>query len=136
MSADGCGEVHIDAEIDIVTIRRTVREVTAELGFGSTDTTRIVTAASELARNVYKYADSGTMRWARIAANGRPGIELVFEDRGPGIADVDQAMVEGYTSSNGLGMGLPGAKRLMDELSVSSDPGVGTTVTVRKWMRG
>ena len=126
--------VLIESEFHIVTVRKTVREVTSKLGFGMTDVTRIVTAASELARNVFRYAGSGCMKWNTINEQGNTGIELTFEDQGPGIADVVQALEDGYTTSNGLGLGLPGTKRLMDELEIKSEEGKGTTVTIRKWL--
>jgi serine/threonine-protein kinase RsbT len=129
------GEVPISSEGDIVMARRVVRETVTSLGFGITDVTRIVTAASELTRNIYSYAGSGVMRWRALDMGGGPGIELTFEDRGPGIADIEQAMGIGYTTGSGLGLGLPGAKRLMDEMEIQSTVGQGTTVTVRKWLR-
>lgn len=94
----------------------------------------IVTAASELARNVFLYAGAGMLRWRALNADGNSGIELVFADSGPGIADVEQALVPGYSTGRGLGMGLPGAKRLMDEMELQTALGQGTTVTVRKWL--
>jgi serine/threonine-protein kinase RsbT len=129
------GEVRIASESDIVTARKIVRAQAAALGFGVTDVTRIVTAASELTRNIYRYAGCGFMRWRCLYAAQDAGLELVFADEGPGIADVDKALESGYTTGNGLGMGLPGAKRLMDELEVCSEVGKGTTITARKWMR-
>lgn len=132
---DTRGEISIRSEGDIVASRKAVRDVAVNLGFGVTDVTRIVTAASELARNSFIYAGAGVMRW-RILSNGcKSAIELVFEDGGPGISDIPLAMQEGYTSSGGLGMGLPGTRRLMDEMEIDSEPGKGTTVTVRKWCR-
>ena len=133
MNAERAGEVRIHSESDIIATRRTVRTVATQLGFGVTDVTRIVTAASELARNVFRYAGSGIMRWQALDTGGRIGIELTFEDRGPGITDIDQAMEAGYTSGGGLGMGLPGAKRLMDEFEIASEIGKGTIVTAKKW---
>ena len=127
------GEVKIETEPDIAAARRTVREVATDLGFGVTETARIVTAASELSRNVYKYAGTGVMRWRALANGSATGLELRFEDHGPGIPDVREALREGYTTGGGLGMGLPGARRLMDELEIQSVVGSGTTVTVRKW---
>ena len=127
------GEVSIKTEGDIVAARRTVREVAAGAGFGVTDVTRIVTAASELARNVFKYAGEGVMHWRRVETSGRIGIELQFVDRGPGIPNIELALQEGYTTGAGLGLGLPGAKRLMDELEIQSIVGEGTTVTLKKW---
>ena len=129
------GRVVIDSESDIVNVRKAVRDATTAMGFGVTDVTRIVTAASELARNIYRHAGSGVMGWRRFDGQGSPCIELSFEDKGPGIADITQAMAVGYTTGGGLGMGLPGAKRLMDEIEVKSEVGGGTTVMVRKWLR-
>lgn len=128
-------ELAIKSEGDIVLVRRTAREAATKIGFGSTDITRIVTASSELARNIFKYAGQGTMRWRPIDSDERAGIELEFQDQGPGIADVELAMQEGYTTSGGLGMGLPGAKRLVDELEIRSALGQGTTITLKKWLR-
>jgi serine/threonine-protein kinase RsbT len=133
MAAEDRGELCIQAEQDIVTVRRTVREAATGVGFGITDVTRIVTSASELARNVVLYAGSGMLYWHVLHAIDRKGIELIFVDCGPGIADIALAMQQGYTTSGGLGMGLPGSKRLMDEMEVQSRVGEGTTVTVRKW---
>ncbi|HLJ49888.1 MAG TPA: anti-sigma regulatory factor [Bryobacteraceae bacterium] len=129
------GEMRIGAETDIVVSRRTVRDAATQFGFSATDVTRIVTAASELARNVFKYAGEGVMRWRHLETNGRVGIELQFVDRGPGIADVEQAMEQGYSTGGGLGVGLPGAKRLVDELEIQSEVGSGTTVTLKKWRK-
>ncbi len=129
------GEVPIRSENDMVAVRKSVREAANRLGFGLTDVTRIVTAASELARNVYHYAGSGVMRWRALDAGDQTGLELTFEDQGPGIPDVEQAMQEGYSTGKGLGMGLPGTKRLMDEMQIKSEVGKGTTVTVKKWRR-
>ena len=129
------GEFRIGSESDIVTARKVVRNAATALGFGITDVTRIVTAASELTRNIYHYAGSGVMRWRPLNRNARLGLELVFEDSGPGIPDVAKAMEAGFSTGKGLGLGLPGAKRLMDEMAVQSQVGKGTTVEVRKWLR-
>lgn len=129
------GQVAIESETDIVVARREVRDAAVQAGFGVTDVTRIVTAASELARNIFKYAGKGSMRWRSIEDDGRSGLELSFVDSGPGIADVDRALQEGYSTGDGLGMGLPGAKRLMDDFEIQSAVGKGTTVTVKKWRR-
>lgn len=129
------GEVPIQEETDIVVARRTVREAAAQVGFGHVDTTRIVTAASELARNTFKYGSGGVMYWRAVEDGEARGIELRFEDHGPGIPDPDQALQEGFSSAGGLGMGLPGAKRLMDEMELHSTVGAGTTVIVKKWLR-
>jgi serine/threonine-protein kinase RsbT len=128
------GEVAIESEYDIVTSRKAVRQAAVDLGFGVTDVTRIVTAASELSRNIFLYAKTGTVSWRTLP--GDPiGLEIAFVDHGPGIEDLDQAMRPGYTSGKGMGMGLPGAKRLMDEMEVATVPEQGTTVIIRKWMR-
>ena len=129
------GEFHIESEGDIVAARRVVRNAATALGFGITDVTRIVTAASELTRNIYQYARRGIMRWQVLSRAGGAGLELTFEDQGPGIPDVPKAMELGFTTGKGLGMGLPGAKRLMDEMTIESRVGQGTTVVVRKWLK-
>ena len=129
------GEFQITSENDIVMARKVVRDAATTLGFGITDVTRIVTAASELTRNIYHYAKSGVMRWRALNQDSRVGLELIFEDNGPGIPDVERAMEPGFTTGNGLGMGLPGSKRLMDEMTIESTVGKGTTVIVRKWLK-
>ena len=129
------GEVSIQTEGDIVAARRSVRDAATQMGFSQTDVARIVTAASELARNVYRYAGGGVMRWGAVANGDRRAIELQFVDQGPGIENIDLALTEGYSTGGGLGMGLPGAKRLADELEIHSAVGKGTTVTLRKWLR-
>jgi serine/threonine-protein kinase RsbT len=128
------GEVAIESEYDIVTARKAVRQAAVDFGFGVTDVTRIVTAASELSRNIFLYANTGTVSWTSLP--GEPaGLEIAFVDHGPGIDDIDQCMQPGYTSGKGMGMGMPGAKRLMDDMEVRSVPGEGTTVIIRKWLR-
>lgn len=127
------GVVQIEAETDIAVARRVVRDVAGKVGFGVTETARIVTAASELGRNIFKYAGKGRMCWQTIQNASGGGVELSFEDQGPGIPDVDVAMGVGYTTGGGLGMGLPGAKRLMDEMEIRTGKGEGTTILVRKW---
>lgn len=126
--------VPIESESDIVSVRKQVREFATEHGFGLTDVTRIVTAASELARNVFHYAGSGHMTLQTLSPNGNSGLELVFSDQGPGIADVDQAMEMGYSTRGGLGLGLPGVKRLMNEMELTTEINKGTTIKVRKWL--
>src|SRR6185437_16376968 len=123
-------EVPIRDEGDIVAARRTVRDAATQLGFTQTDVARIVTAASELARNVFRYAGEGVMRWSRVEKNDRIGIEIQFADQGPGIEDVELAFNEGYSTGGGLGMGLPGARKLSDEMEIESVVGKGTTVTI------
>ncbi|MDO8544020.1 MAG: anti-sigma regulatory factor [Opitutaceae bacterium] len=129
------GEFRITSENDIVMARKVVRDAATTLGFGLTDVTRIVTAASELTRNIYHYAKSGVMHWRVLNSGTENGLELTFEDQGPGIPDIEKAMEPGFSTGKGLGMGLPGSKRLMDELTIESTVGKGTTVVVRKWMR-
>ena len=135
MNGNPSRRIQVDSEGDIVTVRRTVRDAAKELGFGITDVTRIVTAASELTRNIYLYAGCGEVWWTAVDSRAGVGLEIVFEDRGPGIEDVELALQEGYTTSGGLGLGLPGAKRLMDEMDIETDIGEGTRITVRKWRR-
>jgi len=127
------GEVAISGDGDIVITRRVIREVVSRLGFGQTDVARVVTAASELARNVFRYAREGTMYWNVIEEGGRTAIELKFVDHGPGIPNVELALTDGYSTGGGLGMGLPGTRKLVDELKIESVVGQGTTVTLRKW---
>lgn len=129
------GLLRVADEGHIVTVRKTVRDIASQLGFGLTDVTRIVTAASELARNILHYAGSGTMLWCAVEENGNVGIELTFEDHGPGIPDVEEAMREGYSTGGGLGLGLPGTRRLMDDMVIQSQVGQGTKVRIRKWRR-
>ena len=128
--------IPIQSEEDIVLVRRMVRESVISLGFGPTDRTKIVTAASELARNVFKYAGKGELHLRSLRQGRSVGLELVFEDSGPGIPDVDLALREGFSTSGGLGMGLPGCRRLMDEMVVESGAAWGTRVQARKWLRG
>ncbi|MFN8559184.1 MAG: anti-sigma regulatory factor [Dehalococcoidia bacterium] len=139
--ADTFGEtsnIPIAGEDDIVAARGAAREVAKVLRFSAVDQSRIATAVSELARNIVRYATDGrgdVQIRALRAADGRIAIEVLVRDSGPGIADIDQALAEGYTSGHGLGMGLPGAKRLMDEMEIDSAPGRGTHITIRKWRR-
>jgi serine/threonine-protein kinase RsbT len=127
--------VAIEREDDVVRARQKGRELAAALGFSSTDQTLIATAISELARNIVTYAGRGTVTLSRLDRQGRPGVVIVANDQGPGIADVELAMRDGYSTGNSLGVGLPGARRLVDELEIVSSLGVGTTVTLRKWLR-
>ena len=128
----------VTSEDGIVVARQQAREAAKGLGFGLVDQSRITTAVSELARNVVRYATNsrGEVLIRTLTAPDRgTGIEIVVRDEGPGIPNVDQALRDGFTTGNGLGMGLPGAKRLMDEMTIDSALGHGTTVTVRKWRR-
>ena len=128
----------IAGDEDIVASRQRAREVARDLGFGMVDQSRIATAVSELARNVVRYATDGrgeVVIRALPSSERGTGIEIVVSDDGPGIPDIALAMRPGYTSGSGLGLGLSGTKRLMDEMEVDSGPGRGTVVTIRKWPR-
>jgi len=127
--------VPIRSDLDIVTARVEGRELAKELGFGVIDQARIATAISELTRNIVQYAERGEAIMRRIEASGRIGLEIICQDEGPGIPDVELAMQDGFSTSTSLGMGMPGAKRLMDEFEIASEVGFGTTVTIRKWLR-
>lgn len=119
---------------DIVIIRQRVRTWATEIGLGLIDQTKIVTAASELARNTLEYGGGGEMEMASLKNETlRPGIKLVFEDHGPGIADVSLALTDGYTTGGGLGMGLSGSKRLVNEFNLETEVGKGTRISVIKW---
>ncbi len=126
--------VAITSDTDIVTARQRGRAMAAKIGFTSTDQIVIATAISELARNIVEYAKRGEVL-LREMYGSRRGLEIVARDSGPGIADVGQAMRDGYSTSRSLGLGLPGTRRLMDDFELTSEPGKGTTVTVRKWLR-
>lgn len=118
---------------DVVRIRQAVRRVAQELRFSLVDQTKIVTAASELARNTVEYGGGGVTRLQVLAEGPRSGLRLIFEDEGPGIANVELALQDGYTTGGGLGLGLGGARRLVNEFQLESTPGKGTRVTVTRW---
>ena len=118
---------------DIVRVRRIVREWALSLGFSLVDQTKVVTAASELARNVIDYGGGGDFRIEALNNDSRRGLRLTFSDEGPGIADMEQAMKDGFTTGGGLGLGLGGAKRLVNDFLIDSKPGRGTTVIVVRW---
>jgi serine/threonine-protein kinase RsbT len=118
---------------DVVVVRQRVRAFAAEEGFRLVDQTKIVTAASELARNTFIYGGGGIARVELVENNGRRGVRVSFEDHGPGIADLDLAMKDGYTTGGGLGLGLSGAKRLSNDFEIRSSPGEGTVVTITRW---
>lgn len=128
------GEIPISSNKDILQTRKLIREAATEIGFNVSDITRIVTAASELARNIYKYAGSGTVYYQTIKSGPQQGIQIVFEDQGPGIPDVETYLQEGFSTDKGLGMGLPGARKLMDDMEVDSRVNKGTRITVVKWL--
>lgn len=121
------------AEADVVMARQAVRKWATELRFSLVEQTKFVTAASELARNTLVHGGGGSMRLELLDDGLRRGLRLVFEDRGPGIADVGLALTDGYTSGGGLGMGLGGSRRLVDEFEIDSRPGEGTRVTITRW---
>ena len=118
---------------DIVRLRHAVREQAISLGFSLVDQTKLVTAASELARNILNYGGGGQMRLDRIADGARIGLRLEFADQGPGIPDIELAMKDGYTTGGGMGLGLGGAKRLSSEFRIESRVGAGTKVTITRW---
>jgi serine/threonine-protein kinase RsbT len=132
---EAASEVPIDGEDAVLRARQAAREAAESLGFSVTDVTRIVTATSELARNVSKYAGTGVMRSRTLARGGQTGLELVFEDEGPGIEKPDAALRGEYSTSDGMGRGLSGTEELVDELDLETEPGVGTTITIRMWTR-
>jgi serine/threonine-protein kinase RsbT len=120
---------------DVVIVRTSVRKLAAELRFGIVDQTKIVTAASEIARNTLDYGRGGDVRMETLNSGAKKGLRLVFIDQGPGIRDIDQALTDGFTSGNGMGLGLGGTRRLMDEFEIASKLNEGTTVTITKWSR-
>lgn len=127
--------VAIASDVDVVTARQLGREVAAEAGFSSGDQTVIAAAISEIARNILMYAKRGEIQLSVVTDTDRQGVVVVARDQGPGIRDVTRALQDGYSTSGGLGLGLPGARRLMDEFEIASEAGRGTTVTMKKWRR-
>ena len=117
----------------VVMVRQAVREYAVEARLSLVDQTKLVTAASELARNMVVYGGGGTVLLEQLDIDGRPGVRVTFEDRGPGIPDIEKAMRDGYTSGSGLGLGLGGSKRLVHEFNLQSEAGKGTTVTITRW---
>jgi serine/threonine-protein kinase RsbT len=126
-------ELVLRFEEDIVRVRQLARTAATEAGLSLVDQTKLVTAASELARNTVIYGGGGTARLNVVQSGGRRGVRIEFEDHGPGIADVELALKDGYTTGNGLGLGLSGAKRLCSEFELRSEPGKGTTVVITRW---
>jgi serine/threonine-protein kinase RsbT len=124
----------IAGDSDVVTARQAGRELAMECGFKGSDLTLIATAISEIARNTVVFAGRGEMTISPLNIHGRQGILVVAEDAGPGIPDIAMAMRDGYSTGHSLGLGLPGAKRLMDEFEIASEVGVGTTIKMRKWL--
>ena len=127
------GSIPLRTQQDIVASRQVVRKLAQELGFSLVDQTKLVTAASELSRNTLIYGGGGEMRWEVLAAGARRGLRIHFEDKGPGIPDVEAAMTDGWTSGAGLGLGLSGSKRLVNEFEIRTVVGEGTCVTITRW---
>ena len=123
----------IASDDDIVRVRQRVRDWALQIGFGLVDQTKLVTAASELARNTLVYGQGGILLVESVANESKRGLRLTFEDHGPGIADVDQALKDGFTTGSGLGLGLSGARRLSQDFQITSKPGEGTRVVIGRW---
>jgi serine/threonine-protein kinase RsbT len=136
VAADTESRIPIESDADVVTARQRARELAAHVELSSTDQTLLATAISEVARNITTYAQRGEVSVAVVHEDdGRRGIRVVARVDGPGIADIDRALQDGFTTGGGLGLGLPGARRLVDDFSIESSPGRGTTVTLVKWSR-
>lgn len=125
--------MNIQSSADVVLVRQSVRQWAVELRFSLVDQTKIVTAASELARNTLDYGGGGTVKLEALQEGIRRGLRLTFEDKGPGISDIDLALKDGFTTGSGLGLGLSGTKRLVNEFNIVSEVGKGTCVTITKW---
>jgi len=137
LAPDAAELIAIESDSDVVTARQRARALAVELDMPSTDQTLLATAISEIARNITTYAKRGEVLIDLVRdANGRRGVRVVARDQGPGIVDLDRALTDGYTTGGGLGLGLPGARRLVDEFDIQTAPGKGTTVTLVKWARG
>ena len=128
--------MQIVREQDVVPFRNRVREYATKIGMSLVNQTKLITAASELIRNMLKYANGGKVILEIISKNAQTGVRLTFIDEGPGIADIKQAMQDGFSTGRSLGLGLPGAKRLVNEFDLQSTPGAGTTVTITHWKHG
>lgn len=128
--------MQIVREQDVVPFRNRVRELSTKIGMSLVNQTKLITAASELVRNMLKYANGGKIILEIISKNGQTGVRLTFVDEGPGIENIPQAMQDGFSTGRSLGLGLPGAKRLVNEFDIKSEVGSGTTVTVTHWKNG
>jgi serine/threonine-protein kinase RsbT len=126
------GEARLLTSLDVVRVRQRVRQLSAAAGFSLVKQIKLMTATSELARNAVKYGVGGVARWRRIGTT-RPGIRVIIEDQGPGIGDSDLALSDGWSTGGGLGLGLPGARRLVDEFTFTSTVGIGTRVEIVMW---
>lgn len=133
MTTQKSDTIGIQSSADVVLVRQAVRQFAVELGFGLVDQTKIVTAASELARNTLDYGGGGVVKLEMLQEDSRRGLRLIFEDQGPGIPDIEMALRDGFTTGGGLGMGLGGAKRLANEFQIESAVGEGTRVTIVRW---
>ncbi len=133
MSAEESGTLPLRSEEDIVASRQKVRLLTQQLKFSLVDQTKMITAASELSRNTLVHGKGGQMRWELVDDGIRRGLRLHFEDEGPGIPDLKLALTDGWTSGNGMGLGLPGSKRLVHDFELASAPGAGTRVSITRW---
>lgn len=127
--------ITVSSDQDVVRVRQLVRTVAVEVKLSLVDQTKLVTAASELARNTLVYGGGGSVDVERVSNTRRNGIRIVFADEGPGIADLDLALTDGYTTGGGLGLGLSGARRLVDEFEIDTEVGRGTSITIVKWCR-
>jgi serine/threonine-protein kinase RsbT len=133
MTISSSGELPLNNEHDIVLGRQAVRRMAVQQGFSLVDQTKMVTAASEIARNALIYGGGGTLKWTLLAEGGKRGLRLEFEDRGPGIPNLDLALTDGWSSGNGLGLGLTGTRRLVNEFEIQSTVGIGTRVVITRW---
>ena len=133
MTVRSSGTQPILIEQDVVLARQTTRKLATECGMRLIDLTKLVTAVSELARNTMVYGGGGDMDWQILEENGRVGLRITFRDEGPGIPDIKLAMTDGWTSGSGLGLGLTGAKRLVKEFELDTEPGKGTRITITRW---
>lgn len=133
MASQKLETMSIQSSADVMLVRQAVRKLAVELSFSLVEQTKIVTAASELARNTLNYGGGGTVKLEVLEEGMRRGLRLTFEDQGPGIPDLDLALKDGYTTGGGLGMGLSGTKRLVNEFNIVSHVGEGTCVTITKW---
>lgn len=134
MPATATESLPIASSDDVVVVRQRVRELAIMLGFRLVDQTKLVTAASELARNTLQYGGGGDVQIVPLLDGPRKGLRLVFEDKGPGIPDIERALTDGFTTGGGLGLGLGGSKRLCNEFSIESQPGQGTRVMIARWV--
>lgn len=133
MTISSSGELPLNNEHDIVLGRQAVRGMAVQQGFSLVDQTKMVTAASEIARNTLIYGGGGTLKWSLLSEGVKRGLRLEFEDRGPGIANLDLALTDGWSSGRGLGLGLTGARRLVNEFEIESTVGIGTRVVITRW---